>query len=127
MDGMYKVNNDNALNSIVHCVGVGVVVRNNLGLVMAASLQRIEVGFTPKVVEALAILRRVSLVVDAGLVLVVVESNAVWLVKHINASSPLEADVGLVVSDILHSIRIGIWSLIFTLIKTNVIATIYYS
>ncbi|KAK4857735.1 hypothetical protein QYF36_005462 [Acer negundo] len=85
MDGMYKVNNDDALDSIVHHIGA---------------------GFTQEVIEALAILRRVSLVVDADLVPVVVEFDFLWLVNHINASSLLAAGVGLVVSDILQSIRI---------------------
>ncbi|KAI9170079.1 hypothetical protein LWI28_022270 [Acer negundo] len=55
--GFYKINYDAAVNGAGSMVGFGVVIRDEKGLVMAASSQAIEASFYPQVAETGAIFR----------------------------------------------------------------------
>ena len=74
--GSYKINSDAALDMVGHTVGVGVVIRNSDGLVMASNSQEIATTFSPQVAEAVAICRGLQLAVDSGLIPCMLESTA---------------------------------------------------
>ncbi|KAK3205121.1 hypothetical protein Dsin_019167 [Dipteronia sinensis] len=57
-------------------VGVGIVIRNLNGQVLASSAQKFAACFFPSVAEASAILKGLRFVVDAGLLPTVLESDA---------------------------------------------------
>ncbi|KAK3205554.1 hypothetical protein Dsin_019600 [Dipteronia sinensis] len=84
-DGFYKVNINASLDVANHGIGIGLVIRDHQGFVMASSSQRLEVCFSPQIAEAMAIKRGIQFAFDTGLVLVVVESDALSVVKMVNA------------------------------------------
>ncbi|KAK2643307.1 hypothetical protein Ddye_025070 [Dipteronia dyeriana] len=57
--------------------------------------------FPPKAGEASATLRGMSVAVDADLILVVLESDAKWVVDAINDNRPSCADIGIILRDIV--------------------------
>ncbi|KAK2643243.1 hypothetical protein Ddye_025006 [Dipteronia dyeriana] len=99
--GLYKLNTDAALLAENCSVGVGVVIRNEGGLVMAATTQRIEATYVLEVAEAVAMLRGITLAVYIGLVPVIIESDHHNLVRKVVDMDPTDVDIGLVVNDIL--------------------------
>ncbi|KAK0588955.1 hypothetical protein LWI29_007692 [Acer saccharum] len=55
-EGLYKVNTDASVDSGKHLAGLGLVIRDHLGFVMASSAQCIGACFTPMIMEAVAVL-----------------------------------------------------------------------
>ncbi|KAK1563230.1 hypothetical protein Q3G72_024427 [Acer saccharum] len=62
----YKLNTDAAVDSVNGRVGFGIVIRDSAGSVLAASAQRMDFDYSPRVAEVLALLRGSSLVQEAG-------------------------------------------------------------
>ncbi|KAK2649997.1 hypothetical protein Ddye_017486 [Dipteronia dyeriana] len=106
--GFYKINTDATLVEGKTVVGVGAVIRNHLGQVMASTAQRLEVSISTKLAEAMAILRGIVFTVDSGLVPTVIESNALSVVSLINSGSPNLTELGLVCGDIAKHIQDGV-------------------
>ncbi|KAK3224148.1 hypothetical protein Dsin_011173 [Dipteronia sinensis] len=79
--GTYKLNIDAALEVQHLPVGLGTVIRDHMGFVMASSAQRVEANFTPQIAEAMAISRGLKFAVDSGLFPIMVESDALEIVK----------------------------------------------
>ncbi|KAK3227196.1 hypothetical protein Dsin_007058 [Dipteronia sinensis] len=52
----YKINTDAAVDRVREVIEIGIVIRDEAGLVMASSSQRITTTFTPQVAEAVAVL-----------------------------------------------------------------------
>ncbi|KAK2661981.1 hypothetical protein Ddye_000555 [Dipteronia dyeriana] len=120
---MYKINTDASIQTQSNCIGVGIVIHDRSGWVMGSSAQRIQACFTPQIAKAIAILRGVDFARDMGLLPDVVESDALGVVKHINDGTIISADVGLVLSDILHIMcLVGIESVLFVSRKVNMVA-----
>ena len=63
----HKINFDGALFVKENCAGVGVVIRNGQGLVMASLSQKVPLPFTVIEVEALAARRAVKFAAELGL------------------------------------------------------------
>ncbi|KAK2656122.1 hypothetical protein Ddye_009174 [Dipteronia dyeriana] len=55
--GGFKVNTDAALDAQEGCIGVGIIIRNEVGDVMASSAQKVLGGFSVPVAEVVAILK----------------------------------------------------------------------
>ncbi|KAK3230042.1 hypothetical protein Dsin_001923 [Dipteronia sinensis] len=85
-------------------VGIGIIVRDSSGAVMASVSQIIRAGYDPLIAEATAILRGVQLALEAGFWHCIIESNAQVIVNLINSQSSVSSDVGLIVTDILNLI-----------------------
>ena len=81
-------------------MGLGMVVRNHLGRVMASRAQHVVGIFSPHVVKAMGILRGIRFAMDSGLVPLVMESDALNVVSMINDSSPISSDVCIIILDI---------------------------
>ncbi|KAK0606888.1 hypothetical protein LWI29_005679 [Acer saccharum] len=79
--GLYKLNTDTSLDSSSQWIGLGMVIRDQDGNVMASSTQRVEANFSPKVADALTILWGFTFAIDTGLLLVYVESDTIEVVN----------------------------------------------
>ncbi|KAK4854711.1 hypothetical protein QYF36_000357 [Acer negundo] len=86
--GSYKVNTDAALDANEGRIGVGIIIRNCVGDVMASSSQVVKGGFTVLVVETLATLRGLRFACDTDLLSSSIESDA-RVVNIINSGSRL--------------------------------------
>ncbi|KAK3198881.1 hypothetical protein Dsin_022296 [Dipteronia sinensis] len=98
--GLYKINCDAAINLVGCLVGCGVVIRNEKGLIMAASSQRMLASFPSHIAEATAILCGIQLAIDTGLNPIIVESDAAVVVEWINCGDVLYSEIGVIISDI---------------------------
>ncbi|KAK3198821.1 hypothetical protein Dsin_022236 [Dipteronia sinensis] len=98
--GLYKINCDAAIDLAGCLVGCGVVIRNEEGLIMAASSQRMMASFPPHIAEATAILCGIQLAIDSGLNPVIVESDAAVVVEWINGGDILYSEIGVIISNI---------------------------
>ncbi|KAK3228770.1 hypothetical protein Dsin_000651 [Dipteronia sinensis] len=83
-EGFYKVNSDAAVDGVNRLVGVGLVIRGHHGGVRAASAQHLHVSFSPLIAEAMPVLRGLDFAIDTGLLLVILESDALgWLPRRL--------------------------------------------
>ncbi|KAK0587875.1 hypothetical protein LWI29_030314 [Acer saccharum] len=83
--GCVKINLDAALSVAKGVSGVGVVVRDWKGEVLASCCQRFEVCFPPLIAEVVAVLTGMRLALQLGLFPAMVESNALAVVELISA------------------------------------------
>ncbi|KAK3229592.1 hypothetical protein Dsin_001473 [Dipteronia sinensis] len=100
-EGIYKINTDAAFKGYSNQGGVGIIVRNSDGHVMRSSIQKIAICSSPLIVEAIAILKGLHFAVDSSLLSAVLESDAKWVVDLINNEGKSDADIGVIVSDIV--------------------------
>ncbi|KAH7575609.1 hypothetical protein JRO89_XS02G0162200 [Xanthoceras sorbifolium] len=95
--GGFKINSDAALNSSSKLVGLGAVIRDSNGNVMAACAKRLHLLCSAAHAEALALLCGVQLAINAGLTPTISE------VAHVSRSANMVADglakYGLISSD----------------------------
>ncbi|KAK1555857.1 hypothetical protein Q3G72_032414 [Acer saccharum] len=88
--GSFKMNNDAAIDRIKDRVGIGVIIWNGDGNVLASSAQRIDAAYSPQIAEAMALLRGILFSREVGLWPCFVESNAKVVVDLINAPDVLD-------------------------------------
>ncbi|KAK3222715.1 hypothetical protein Dsin_009740 [Dipteronia sinensis] len=98
--GVYKLNSDPAVNLKYGKVGLGVIIRNFKGQVMACKASLVLVGFSPLISEALAILSGRRFTLEVGLFPCVIEFDSQVTVNLMHSGSDRFADVGLVLNDI---------------------------
>ncbi|KAK1566722.1 hypothetical protein Q3G72_003368 [Acer saccharum] len=98
--GIYKLNTDASLDACSHHIGLGFVIRDCVGAIMATNAQRVEVNLTPKLAEALAILRGFTFAIDSGLLPIINESDALDVFNLIKYGKAISSDVGLYVLEI---------------------------
>ncbi|KAK4833742.1 hypothetical protein QYF36_010425 [Acer negundo] len=72
---------------------------------MVSSTQCICAGYSPLVAEATAVLRGINLAIETGLVLFVIETDAVDVVNLIHVDEANMADVGLVIGEIISKLQ----------------------
>ena len=77
----YKINFDGAFFVKENCAGVGAVIRNEQGLVMASLSQKIPLPFIVIEVEALAARRAVKFAAELGLDQIVLEGDSEILIN----------------------------------------------
>ncbi|KAK3189322.1 hypothetical protein Dsin_028883 [Dipteronia sinensis] len=104
-EGFLKINTNAAIDRERQVVGVGIIVQNHLGRVIASSSQWISASYSPLTAEAVAVLRGIALAVATGLVPFVLETDTLGLVNLVKAGMPNQADVGLVIGDIIGRLR----------------------
>ncbi|KAL5789467.1 hypothetical protein ACOSQ2_004355 [Xanthoceras sorbifolium] len=83
-------------------MGFGVVIRDEKGLVLAASAHNYNSLVTVEVAEAMAILHGIRFAAERGTGPIGVENDSLSLVFVINSKDIPHSDVGLVLSDIIH-------------------------
>ncbi|KAK3189303.1 hypothetical protein Dsin_028864 [Dipteronia sinensis] len=82
-------------------VGVGLVIRNHSGVVMAAGLQYINASFSLMIAEAVAVLCGIDLAVEKGMLPIVIETDALSVVNLIRAGCPISSDIGMMIGDVI--------------------------
>ncbi|KAK2637132.1 hypothetical protein Ddye_031924 [Dipteronia dyeriana] len=92
-EGLFKINTDAAINGSLGHVGIGIIIRDSAGHVMASS--------SPQSAEAVAILRGLQLARDSGLWPCSIESDALSVVMLMNSKAIPCAEIGLAIQDIL--------------------------
>ncbi|KAL5802996.1 hypothetical protein ACOSQ4_031301 [Xanthoceras sorbifolium] len=103
--GMFKINTDAGVDVSKGHIGIGVVIRDHRGFVVALCAQGLDSLFSPSIAEALAILRGVKLAIDNGLSLFCLESDADVVVKMITSKFVPLSEIRVVVVEILHLLR----------------------
>ena len=96
----YKVNFDGALFEQEDRAGLGVVIRNQDGLVMASLSEVVPLPSTVIEVETLAARRAVEFALELGFENIVLEGDSEILIKILNRSSRSLAPFGHIINDI---------------------------
>ena len=109
---MYKLKYDAPLFSDLGKTGVGVVIRNEKGEVMAAMTACGPAIQTSEEAELLACRRALEFVVDAGFYRLIIEGDNSNVTHAISSSADNNSLFGNVVDDIRHLIRGLHWSAI---------------
>jgi ribonuclease HI len=97
--GWLKANWDAALNNTSRKMGIGVVVRNESGEVVAALAKVIPFVEDPTAAEAIAAWHAVNLCVDRGFHQVVLERDSQIVVSALNQTSPSWSSYGQLLED----------------------------
>ncbi|KAL5817062.1 hypothetical protein ACOSQ3_025440 [Xanthoceras sorbifolium] len=97
----YKFNTDASIDDHKNCTGLGVIIRDSRGLVMASCVKGFDSLYSPPIAEALAILRGITLAVETGLLLVCVESDTKFVVNLITSKAAPISEIGVVIEEIL--------------------------
>ncbi|TXG63243.1 hypothetical protein EZV62_010237 [Acer yangbiense] len=96
----YKINCDAAVNNNAGCIGLGIVIRDNGGFVLASCSLMLTAGFDATLAETMAIYRGLIFSRDCGLALCCLESDAAVVVKRISEGSHLDSVSGLILAEI---------------------------
>ena len=96
---VYKVNFDGATFSDIATAGLGVVVRDSEGLVIAALSERIRLPPTVAALEALACKRSILFAIELGLQEVVFEGDSEVIFKLLTAEQPCMSTFGHIIED----------------------------
>jgi ribonuclease HI len=104
----YKVNFDGALFKESNEGGIGVVIRDNAGMVIATLSQKIRGPHTVEMVEALAARRAIVFAKEVGIDDVEFEGDAVNVIRDLNSQVSIPTPYGLIIEDakvILHDLQ----------------------
>ncbi|KAL5808335.1 hypothetical protein ACOSQ3_029026 [Xanthoceras sorbifolium] len=82
-------------------VGLGIIIRDHSGSVLAANAYRLAAGFSVMVAEALVVLKGLQFALDSGLLLAILETGSLAVITAINNPSAYLSKVGLVIVDIV--------------------------
>ncbi|KAK2645061.1 hypothetical protein Ddye_020256 [Dipteronia dyeriana] len=98
--GLFKINTDAAIDASTGRVGVGVIIRDYNGMVIASCTQSIYLNYSLVLVESVVVLRGLRFAFKSGIWPCVIESDSQVVVLMVNSgSSPLD-EIGLIVDDI---------------------------
>ena len=98
--GLYKINYDGAIFAQQARAGIGIVIRNEDGAVMASMAQQIPLPTTVAQVEALAARRALDFALDLGFTKAILEGDSEVICKELNNSNPSLALHGNILQDI---------------------------
>ena len=98
-DGWYKANFDAATFKEDERTGIGVILRNNKGLVMASASQNIQLMTSMVEMEAMAAIRAIELSSELGFDRVIFEGDCETVVRALTDSSQPFATYGLLIQD----------------------------
>ena len=95
----YKINYDGAVFKETNEAGIGVIVRNSLGLVMASLTQKVRFPHSVPSIEAWAVKRSIQFALEIGIAEVEFEGDSQTIVTALNAPRPSLAPFGLLIAD----------------------------
>ena len=95
----YKANFDGAIFKESNLGGIGVVIRDNAGLVIATLSQKVHDIHTAKMMEALAARRAIIFAKEVGVVDVEFEGDAEIVIRDLYRNDPIQTPYGLVIED----------------------------
>ena len=96
---MYKINSDGSINLGAKSSGLGVVIRDSQGLLIAALSGCVQGVLAADMIEALALRRGILFASEIGLSRIQVESDACNLIKFLQSDQEVFSDHGNVVAD----------------------------
>ncbi|GMP70392.1 hypothetical protein CsSME_00029263 [Camellia sinensis var. sinensis] len=99
IDGFYKVNFDGAVFNHLMAVGVGVIIRDHAGAVIAALSERIDCWGDANCAEAFPVQRAVHFAMDLGILDVHLEGDSLNIIRALQAADPLLCSYGHVLQD----------------------------
>ena len=114
--GTYKVNYDGAVFSQQGKAGLGVIIRNHEGAVMASLAQQIPLPTTVAQVEALAARRATEFALEIGITTAILEGDSETIVKELMEPNPSLALHGHLIQDV-KSLQNSFNSLNFTHVR----------
>ena len=97
----YKINFDGAIFEKEDKVGLGVVIRNSEGLVMALLSQFVSLPYFVIKVETLAARRALELAVEIGIDKVILEGDSVVLMQNLKTGTNSLAQFSHIANDVL--------------------------
>ncbi|KAK2635971.1 hypothetical protein Ddye_030763 [Dipteronia dyeriana] len=100
--GLFKINTDATIDGHNGKVGIGIIIRDAAGEVLASSALPISAGFNSQIAEATAILKGLQLGISLGLRPCVVESDCLSVVKLISSGQVPFAEIGLIIQDVVN-------------------------
>ncbi|KAK2635434.1 hypothetical protein Ddye_030226 [Dipteronia dyeriana] len=104
-NGFFKINTDASIDASRGRVGIGAIIRDHEGMVLASCAQVIQLNYSPVLAEAIAILKGLRFAVESGIWPCMIESDAQVVVSMINSDLlPLD-EIGLVINDIVDLLR----------------------
>jgi ribonuclease HI len=98
--GEMKCNWDAAVNSKKRCMGVGVVIRDDRGRVVAAKARFVSGIVNPTVAESMGAWQAVVMCCDMRFPLVVLEGDSLNVVSALNKEEPCWSSFGHITEDI---------------------------
>ncbi|KAL5784476.1 hypothetical protein ACOSQ2_006868 [Xanthoceras sorbifolium] len=83
-EGLFKVNSDASVRVHDRVAGLGFVVRDHLGAVIASGTNRLDASLSPQYAETLAIKLGAEVAIESGLCPVLLKSDASFVIILIN-------------------------------------------
>ncbi|KAL5763700.1 hypothetical protein ACOSQ2_016294 [Xanthoceras sorbifolium] len=121
--GCFKLNTDAATDFSNNKVGLGAIIRNDLGRVMVVSAARVDSSVPVDTAEALAIIDVVQLALEMNIHPIQIESDSKGVMDLLNGLGSSRTTLGLLVDSILcHPLRPQIMSFSFSPRASNAIA-----
>jgi len=100
---LMKINFNGAVFSSVNASGIGVVIRNNLGQVIASCSQRLPPVHSSNEVDALAAAKAVSFAAEIGITKAVLEGDSLTIMKALSSDHRSLSSFGLMIDDVKFS------------------------
>ncbi|KAF5454650.1 hypothetical protein F2P56_024298 [Juglans regia] len=120
---MFKANWDAAIDKVNSRVGIGIIVRNSEGAVMASLCSSMDLVPDPLLGEAIAARRASSFCTDLGLQHIILKGDSLLVVKAIENKEDSWSDSDLVIRDIKILLsKFLSWSVLHVHREVNVIA-----
>lgn len=99
--GVYKVNYDGAYFAEEEEPGIGVIVRNELGQVMASLAEKLVMPSTVEVLEVMAARRAMIFMEELGLQQAIFEGDSELVVKALRGDRPVQSSIGHIVKELV--------------------------
>ncbi|XP_075674751.1 uncharacterized protein LOC142643927 [Castanea sativa] len=99
-DGLVKINFDGDVFSESNMSGIGVVIRDNNGVVLASCSGKIHQAYKPEEIEVLAALKAVSFVLKFGFRSAILEGDSPGLIKALKSAECSLSPTGLLIEDV---------------------------
>ena len=93
------MNFDGAIFKESNSGGIGVVIRDHIGMAIATLSQKVHGTHTVEMIEALAARRAIIFAKEVGIDDVEVEGDAENIIKDLNSNYPIHTPYGLVIED----------------------------
>ena len=95
----YKVNFNGAIFKESNAGGIGVVIRDNAGMVIATLSQKVHGTHTVEMIEALAAKRAIIFAKEVGVADLEFEGDAENVIRDLSSNDPIHTPYGLVLED----------------------------
>ena len=93
-DGCLKINFDGATFNDINKAGLGVVIRDSFGQVLASLSEQIQLPFSSDLVEAMATARALSFVAEFGFSRFILEGDSKLIIKALQSKEDSLAPFG---------------------------------